>query len=145
MALAAVADPVAGLVGYLTAQDDLNEFCNGRIFGGRLPAKTADALQQDPAPALVISTGPLSFTDPYTIKIIYTRIEFRMFAQKSIEIMQLWWELYRLLNGQQALVTPNALFKSIMMNSAPNTFPDPDIHMESGVGFATVISQREPV
>lgn len=139
-----VADPIAGLREHLLAQDDLNELVSGRIFGGRLPPNTIEELKADPTPALAIRSIS-GRSDTYTVKIIYTQVEFRIYGRVEKDLADVWWELYRLLNGMSNVVVPESgtRIMSILMDGGFADYPDQDYHGPVGIGRALMITQFE--
>ncbi len=144
MALIVAADPLGSLVQYLLRQDDLNDFTGGRIYGGRLPAKVVEQVISDPRPLLAIRyIGGLG--DPYTIKIMTSRVEFRMYGQREADLFAMFAELYRLLNDwENTVLEDNTRILSVSMDGGFTDFPDPDVHGPVGITRATVIAQRLP-
>ncbi len=144
MVTAPVADPVAGLREYLLGQDDLHALLDGRIYGGRLPPGTIESLKQQPGRALAMRSLS-GRSDPYTIKIIYTWLEFRIYGIVEKDLATVWWELFRLLNGISNTVVPESgtRIMSILMDGGFADFPDQDYHGPVGIGRALMISQFE--
>ncbi len=146
MALATIADPIVGIVSHLLAQTDLVNFTKGRIFGGRIPINVGQDLQRDPSPAIAIRYIGGS-PDPYTIKIIYPWIEFRLYGRVEQDLGVLYWELFRLFNGMQNTVLSDGVTRvmSIRMDNGFSDFADPDLHTPVGITRASLITQRTPV
>jgi hypothetical protein len=134
-----VVDPISILVQYLLDQSDMTDLVEQRIYGGGLPPNSSD---YDNAITIRQSGGPTEL-DQETIA--WPRFEIRCYGRTDEEAAEVFWRLYRLINGKLNLMANDGRILSIWLNGAGIGLYDETVNRPFRLAFAQSIVQTEAV
>ncbi|KKN48913.1 hypothetical protein LCGC14_0648110 [marine sediment metagenome] len=132
-----VADPVGVIVAHLLSLSDLEAKVDKRIYGGALPPGSANF---DSAVVIRLAGG---LPDLYQEVITYPRFELRCYGLTDEKAGEIYWLVYRLLNGKLNIIANDGLIKSIWINSGGTTLYDNTVNRPFHLGFLQAIMQTE--
>ena len=134
-----IVDPIITLVQYLLGQADMTALVEQRIYGGGLPPDRADVNT-----AIIIrqSGGP---TEIYQETIAWPRFEIRCYGRTDEEAAEVFWRMYRLINGKLNLIANDGRILSIWLAGTGITLFDETVNKPFRLTFAQAIVQTEAV
>ncbi|KKN55915.1 hypothetical protein LCGC14_0577580 [marine sediment metagenome] len=132
-----IVDPVGIVVQYLLDQVDLTNLVDKRIFGGLLPPGSA---QLDNAVTIRIAGGPREI---YQEVIIRPRFELRCYGATEEDAAQVYWRVYRLLNGKLNISANDGRVLSIWISSGGTVLYDEVLNKPFMLAFMESFVQAE--
>ncbi len=132
-----VKDPIGTLVTHLLSLSDLTDLVDKRIFGGATPAGSGDFDSW-------ITVRPAGGRqEMYQEVIAKPRIEIRTYGLTDEVAMQIYWRVYRLVNGKLNILANDARILSIWASSAGALLYDQTFNRSFVVSFYESIVQLE--
>lgn len=134
-----VKDPISTLVQHLLSLSDLTDLVAKKIYGGATPSGSADFDSW-------ITVRPAGGRAEIDVEVIgKPRFEIRTYAPTDEVAMQIYWRVYRLINGKLNIIANDGRILSIWASSAGALLYDQTFNKPFVVSFYESIVQLEAV